>query len=71
MSAKTGEGVNELLRLVAQKLLEQPRSGGTSRHGGSSRRHERQPLIESCDKDGFTTTRDLEKDQGCCGCVLM
>lgn len=74
VSAKTGDGISELLKLVAQKVLEQPRSGGGTGRGNSSMRYdEKLPLLtESCDRDGFVTTKDVDKDQCCCGgCVLL
>ena len=73
VSAKTGEGVNGLLKLIAQKVLDQPRAPTGHKSASSSRkRGERVPLlIESGDteSDGFVTTKDVSKDCNCC--ILM
>ena len=73
VSAKTGDGVKEMLRLMAEKVSEQHQRIGTGRSGASSRKgSERTHLLsESYDTDGkFFTTRDVSPKYCPCCAIL-
>lgn len=73
VSAKTGEGVSEMMRGVATRILEAGQRG--TQHSTNDTNSGIRSCMSASEKainedTPFITTRDLKQDSGLCCCIL-